>query len=250
MSHDIAKLQKEYYALLDKQIFDTESLDYSVLNKYLPFFEQLNDYNHSAVSVFDLSKKKHIYLSSNYYSFFELSVNQQDDHDEHSQRVHPDDYILMLKMGIEGFSEMFSLPAFIKKDFRVVNEYRLRQNGNYIRVIEHLNVLELDANDNLWLTLNIINRMNDTTIDAPFRSTWQNLRTGEMKEWKANNDILSEREKQILDLIYKGYASKQIADKLYISINTVNNHRQNIISKLGVANTVEAIRHLNRAHRL
>ena len=42
-------------------------------------------------------------------------------------------------------------------------------------------------------------------------------------------------------LIQQGRASKQIAAALGISVNTVNRHRQNIISKLSVGNSVEAI---------
>lgn len=40
----------------------------------------------------------------------------------------------------------------------------------------------------------------------------------------------------------KGLLSKEIADKLCISIHTVNIHRQNLLRKLGVQNSIEAIR--------
>ena len=53
--------------------------------------------------------------------------------------------------------------------------------------------------------------------------------------------LLSVRECEILKQISSGKASKQIADALNISINTVNNHRQNIIRKLHCQNTAEAI---------
>lgn len=53
--------------------------------------------------------------------------------------------------------------------------------------------------------------------------------------------ILSAREKEILRLIMDGKPSKQIADLLNISIHTVNRHRQNILEKLSVGNSVEAI---------
>ena len=50
------------------------------------------------------------------------------------------------------------------------------------------------------------------------------------------------REIEILRLIQKGLLSKEIADKLCISIHTVNIHRQNLLRKLGVQNSIEAIR--------
>jgi len=56
------------------------------------------------------------------------------------------------------------------------------------------------------------------------------------------SQILSLREKEILQLIKHGRRSKEIADKLGLSINTVNRHRQNIFQKLNVTNAMEACR--------
>ena len=53
--------------------------------------------------------------------------------------------------------------------------------------------------------------------------------------------ILSKREIEVLGLVSKGFASKEIADKLFLSVNTVNNHRQNILEKVGAVNTTEAV---------
>ena len=54
-------------------------------------------------------------------------------------------------------------------------------------------------------------------------------------------NILSSREKEILLLIKKGLLRKEIADTLHISIHTVNTHRQNILQKLSVNNSMEAV---------
>ena len=48
--------------------------------------------------------------------------------------------------------------------------------------------------------------------------------------------------KEILRCIRKGLSSKEIAAALYISVNTVNRHRQNILEKLSVGNSIEACR--------
>lgn len=55
-----------------------------------------------------------------------------------------------------------------------------------------------------------------------------------------NSDFLSVREKEILKMIQQGKRSKEIAELLFISINTVNRHRQNILEKMRVSNTTEA----------
>jgi len=54
---------------------------------------------------------------------------------------------------------------------------------------------------------------------------------------------LTRREREILSLIATGYTSKQIADKLFISVKTVRNHRGNIMHKLDIHNVVSLIRY-------
>ncbi len=48
---------------------------------------------------------------------------------------------------------------------------------------------------------------------------------------------LSDREIEIVRLVAEGYAAKQVADQLCLSIHTVNTHRKNIMAKLNVNNT-------------
>ena len=52
---------------------------------------------------------------------------------------------------------------------------------------------------------------------------------------------LSKREIEILGLVKKGYLSKEISDKLSISVHTVNTHRQRFLEKLGANNSIEAV---------
>ncbi|MDE7154138.1 MAG: LuxR C-terminal-related transcriptional regulator [Muribaculaceae bacterium] len=57
-----------------------------------------------------------------------------------------------------------------------------------------------------------------------------------------DNAIISRRERQILQLIDQGMKSIEIADALHISKNTVSRHRQEILAKLQVKNSIEACR--------
>jgi DNA-binding CsgD family transcriptional regulator len=58
--------------------------------------------------------------------------------------------------------------------------------------------------------------------------------------------ILSSREKEILSLISQGLDIRQISDRLFISVNKVNNHRQKIISKTKTLNTMQALLYAKR----
>ena len=57
----------------------------------------------------------------------------------------------------------------------------------------------------------------------------------------------TKRELEILHLIGDGYSTKQIAEKLYISINTVETHRRHLLEKLGVKNSMELIKQTTNA---
>ena len=54
------------------------------------------------------------------------------------------------------------------------------------------------------------------------------------EETGAGQDILSDREKEIVKEIARGLTNKEIADKLFISVFTVTTHRKNITQKLGI----------------
>jgi len=59
-------------------------------------------------------------------------------------------------------------------------------------------------------------------------------------------DVLTPRELEVLKLIAEAYTSKEIAQKLVISVKTVEGHRQNILDKLGMRDRVELTRYAIR----
>ncbi|UII24192.1 response regulator [Fulvivirga ligni] len=67
----------------------------------------------------------------------------------------------------------------------------------------------------------------------------KNFRT--QKNTSVDHPHITKREYQILSLIAQGLTSNAIAEKLFISIRTVETHRTNIMRKLGVKNVVELI---------
>ena len=58
----------------------------------------------------------------------------------------------------------------------------------------------------------------------------------------ASANLLSAREKEIVSLIADGLSSREIAERLCISVKTVETHRARIMEKLGVRNVAELVR--------
>ncbi len=59
-------------------------------------------------------------------------------------------------------------------------------------------------------------------------------------------DGLTERERQVLTLIADGLSNQEVADKLVISVKTVERHRANILAKLGLHSRTELVKYAIR----
>lgn len=83
-----------------------------------------------------------------------------------------------------------------------------------------------------------------SAYDFVGKSLVVNSLTGVSEELTSSADasILSRRERQVLALIDSGKKSQEIAEILSISKNTVSRHRQEILAKLQVKNSMEACR--------
>jgi two-component system, NarL family, nitrate/nitrite response regulator NarL len=79
----------------------------------------------------------------------------------------------------------------------------------------------------IWLD----NRMTAEVIDAFKKSS----EAGQRRE----KPLLSDREKEIVQLVAQGFRNREIGEKLFISEQTVKNHLHNIFDKLGVSDRLE-----------
>lgn len=73
------------------------------------------------------------------------------------------------------------------------------------------------------------------------RKVIEAFQTPEKSFGENETEILSAREKELLEQLAKGYRYKEIAEKLFISIDTVRTHVRNIYEKLQVNSRTEAL---------
>ncbi len=140
------------------------------------------------------------------------------------------------------FNFLRHVPRHARPDYYLVSKLRMKAaTGDTIDVIHRMYYIYADDSETVTHALCLYGR---PTFDFIGKNRIVNSFTGISEELTASGDssILSRREKQVLTLIDSGKRSYEIANILSISKNTVSRHRQQILAKLQVKNSMEACR--------
>lgn len=228
--------------------FEVMEEDYSMFNKQITYFETIAQVQNSSVIVFDFFKRnytfKHIHFAEEFGHNAELADKQGLAY--YVSQVHPNDFPFILDTYIKALTFISDLPPEEKKNYKLCYNFRTKgKNNKYHWIVDQVVVLELDRDKNIWLLLGISDLISPlNNINAPGRQL-VNTKTNKMYLFNDSKydtrPVLSTREIEVLGLASKGFASKEIAEQLFISVNTVNNHRQKILAKTNTSNTSQAI---------
>ncbi len=156
--------------------------------------------------------------------------------------IHPDDLADKHLQELRFYHFIKRQPKSKRTDYYLTSKLRMKNGTNsYIPVSHRMFYISVPPNDTLWLALCLYSPL---LFDLPAKCLIINSTNGQMTEPDKQHGtrILSTREKQVLNLIDKGLTSKGIAETLSISINTVSRHRQEILGRLQVKNSIEACR--------
>lgn len=156
--------------------------------------------------------------------------------------IHPDDLAGKHLQELCFFHFIKRQPKRKRTEYYLTSRLRmLNKSNNFIPALHRMFYIPNPSNNALWLALCLYSPL---PLDMPAQCLIINSVNGQMRELTRQDKtkILSVREKQVLSLINKGLTSKDIAEMLCISRNTVNRHRQEILSKLQAKNSIEACR--------
>lgn len=245
-------LRKELNEIYRAQHLEKERLDFSTVDEARHTAASMAETLGGCTVITDASCDK-CYIFAQYlgrilgltddeYMYKEESSS---DEDEIYNRIHPEDLVEKRMLEYKFFKSINLLTGRDKKKYRAMCRIRIRDRHNdYILVENSTQVLKCSPNGKIWLILCCYTfspyQRNSDTIEPHIINT-QNGKTLSLSFKEQKKYILTEREKEILSLIKEGKASKNIADLLEISVHTVNRHRQNIIHKLSVGNSIEAV---------
>jgi len=133
----------------------------------------------------------------------------------------------------------------VRKDKRICN---IQIQNNFLEIDEEGNPLlsfgycsQIPFNDGPYYCGLTIFLIEETSSDILFQKFYNHINS-------KNGLNISDREKEVLELLIDGLTSKEIGEKLHISKNTVDNHRRNLLRKFEVRRTNDLTRLAMKEH--
>jgi DNA-binding CsgD family transcriptional regulator len=224
--------------LLDVEIYKQRALVYSQMEGAISVLSDMQE------------DKSYIYRSR---AALELGLNLTENLSEIDsiweediiRKIHPDDKLKKYIHELRFFKLMDSLNPQERADYNVLSKIRMKDKNDEYRFVKHrMFYIYSPHNGRLRFALCLYNIALDQSLLSSSEFLIINAVKGEIavKDKLNYENILSKRELEILKYVGDGYASKEIADLLFISINTVSRHRQNILEKLKVKNSIKAFK--------
>jgi hypothetical protein len=207
--------------------------------------EKLMEENEQYFQVFDMGPMRFLYTSKGIFQMIGVTPEEIDP-GHYTRLVHPDDEE---KLG-QARSRVFKLEKEIFKaqTGSALTSYNLRvrnQSGNYINLFVQDYMFYSSIPHKVVFLIQVV-----TNIDCykMKKDSFHHYSGSDLSLFRfPDEDLLSigpdlsVREFEIIRLIESGLSSKQIADKIFLSVHTVNTHRSNILEKSGKATISDLI---------
>ncbi len=230
--------------------FDKELNDRKHLFDQHPLMDDVVSPGIYGTYIMDLSTVEYLFVSSGFKDMlgFDLAANLKKEGLPYLDKlVHPDDGEDIAMLVNKSWEFALQLPIEKRKTYKYNLEYRIRNSaGDYLRFLQQLIILELDKKGLPLYTFGMCTDISYMgSLDHPTlailgpndeRYNYDPV-SNDIKE----NHIFTNRERELLKLLSKGWNSKEISKHLDISSQTVQKHRRNMLEKAGKSNTVELV---------
>lgn len=206
--------------------------------------------NNSCVYVLERKDNTLLYMSPNFSKFWDyepplLKVRQSTEYIV--RHLHPDDIAAFVKAQDKVLKFLYTtLSDKERLDYKYICELRALHKGVWTRIISQHWLLGISS-DNTPVVMGVVDLSPNQNSNQTFSIRLINNKTGEIISFPFStsedtiSNSLSRRELEILKMAGEGMLSKEISEKLFISVHTVNGHRQKIFKKMNVQNLTEAI---------
>ena len=224
--------------------------DEEIIFSQLRFAEQI--FPHHGIMLCPVSHMKTKYVSINCESIFghsyaDLSSMGLVDFFSH---CHPND--LPLVQQCLGF--MKGVTPYEPARYRFVTYYRFKnKKGEYIQLQDEK--LAIRTHRDTYIHLMLFKRAPE---DEKFHQVKMDVFTNTTGQFvnvytytpKQQENTITARQNEIINLIAKGFTNQEIADQLHVSVYTVKNHKQILFKRTNVRNSIELANYMRRERLL
>lgn len=165
------------------------------------------------------------------------------------QSTHPDDLVLLKKLHQKLFAIYYETPISRRKDLKFAFNLRVKKaDGEYIHILQQTIFLGISDTGEPLFDFSTVTDITEFVKDNNLTLTVSELDDKGLYGKKYTTHFVhghakfTPRQQQIIDLIGKGYTTRAIAEVLCISVDTVKNHRKNILQLAGSKKIVEVVR--------
>ncbi|MGG5210152.1 response regulator transcription factor [Chryseobacterium sp. MIQD13] len=224
-------------------------IDRSQMGDYLEAVKAFSRLTYQSLYVIDYQTRAFDYVSDNPLFLCGKSSEEVKElgYAFYFQNVKPEDVELLIKINEAGFEFYEGIPVQERKLYSISYDFYLLNGKKDMILVNHkLTPMFLTEEGQIWKALCIVSLSNSTSAGNIVIS-----REGSDELWKYDPEIskwerdekikLSQREYEILSLYASGLTINEIAEKLFISADTVKFHRKKLFEKIGVNNIAEAL---------
>jgi DNA-binding CsgD family transcriptional regulator len=166
-----------------------------------------------------------------------------------TENVHPEERTWLLNAQATASQFIWGVPPDRQMKYKMRFDYRIRKkDGHYVRVMQQAVVILNNSTGKVLKTLIMLTDISHlkrtgspvlSYVGIEGEPSFLNVDVKRL--FPEKDSLLSKREKEVLFHLAEGMLTKEIANLLYISKHTVDNHRKNLLRKLEVANTGELV---------
>ncbi len=248
----VNRLKYEYDSIVMSLRCDVTDEDYNRLETRIADISALARFENRSVSLYDVNRREFLLKVDRHIELLGYDPGEAfniNDINAYHSMIHPDDVKFMYDSEIRMYSYLNAIRDDSKKNYKLVYDYRVRgRSGNYVRFLHQMALFELDKNFNSWIVLvisDVLSMFPEEYLPRRFLiDTGTNRVVLFNDEAGVKSYLITRKEMEVLQLVSHGLDSAEIARRMHISINTVNNHRQNILQKTSTRNTPQAITYL------
>lgn len=230
-------------------VYKVSDVDVQNTTNYLEAIKAFTRTTNKSIYVIDYEKQGFEFVSDNPLFLCGYSADEVKamGYDFYFKQVPEKDLELLLKINTIGFDMYETIAVEERREYSISYDFHLKtQEGKTILVHQKLTPIFFTESGKVWKAICIVslssaqNSGNITVHKNHSRELIKYDLAGGF--WKTVvQKELSDREKEILQYSIRGYAISEIAEKIYISPDTVKFHRKKLFEKLEVSNISEAI---------